>query len=150
MHNWKEWIVAFGGWQRGPSPSSSWFPPVNLLKGWRSLSFLPPSSPLLRLRWLVRQDLCLREDTVLGCIYLGRQPPSMSVPGNSESSSSSPHLKAFCCVLSYCPRKFCAELNTKHYIVMLSSSGNDRTGKQTLKHKAADEEVSVHNRVTGF
>lgn len=77
-------------------------------------------------------------------IYLVRQPPSLSVPGNSECSWSLPRLKAFCCMRLYCPHKFCDEINNKHYTVMLLSSGNEMTGIQTLKHKAADE-VSVHN-----
>lgn len=148
MHDWKEWPVVCEGWQCSPSSSSFWFPCPNLLEEWRFLSCLPPSSQFPRSQLLVRQDFCVTEDTVFCCIYIVRHPPSLLllVIVNSWSLLN---LKAFCCVLLYCPHKFCAELNTKRCFLVLSSSSNEMNGKQILNHKAADE-VSIYNWVKSF
>lgn len=118
FHNSKEWIVAFGGWQHSPSPSSSSSPWSDCLKERGSLSPVFPYSLLHCVCTTVTaigQDLCLIQGTLFCWIYTVRQ---LSDHCNSEISYFLAHFKAFCCVVSYCLRKFCTELNTKHYIVM--------------------------------
>lgn len=134
-------------WLSGAGSVAPLLPPLGFLVQpyWRreGLSSSPPSPLLLPSQVLVRQDLCLSDATTFCCVSMVWQSPLLSVPGGFENSSSSPHLKVFHWVLEHCPDKFCAELNTKCYTVMLLSSGSEVAGKQTRKHKTADE-ISVH------
>lgn len=110
--------MAFGGWQHSPSPSSSSSPWSDCLKERGLLSSVLPSSLLHCVCSTVTatgQDLCLIQGTLFCRIYTVRQ---LSDHCNYEISYFLAHFKAFCCVVSYCLRKFCTELNTKHYIVM--------------------------------
>lgn len=110
--------MAFGGWQHSPSPSSSSSPWSDCLKERGSLSPVFPYSLLHCVCTTVTaigQDLCLIQGTLFCWIYTVRQ---LSDHCNYEISYFLAHFKAFCCVVSYCLRKFCTELNTKHYIVM--------------------------------